>query len=82
LLRSIKEGFCCDACEKLLPPEIEGGAVPCAKCGKILVGSVVQALGKEYHKDCFGCAVCGKLFAGGSFFTAHGNPVCEQHAND
>ncbi len=47
---SVKQGFCCDACEKTLPPEIEGGAVPCAKCNKILVGSVIQALGKEYHK--------------------------------
>jgi hypothetical protein len=73
--------------------------MPCAKCGKVLVGSVVQALGKEYHKDCFGCdgklvllyliqtitnhiyfSVCGKAFPGGSFFTNHGKPVCEEHA--
>jgi hypothetical protein len=42
----VKQGFCCDACEKDLPPEVEGGNKPCAKCGKVLVGSVVQALGK------------------------------------
>lgn len=58
---------------------MEGGIVPCFKCGKTLVGSVVVALGKEYHKECFGCAVCHKKFAGNSFFTFKGQPVCEDH---
>lgn len=76
----MKQGFCCESCEKDLPPEVEGGNLPCAKCGKVLVGSVVQALGKEYHKDCFSCSVCHKAFPGGSFYTNHGQPVCEEHA--
>lgn len=79
---SLPGGFCCPDCEKNVPPDVVGGSFPCAKCGKTLVGSVVQALGKEYHKECFVCNApgCGKQFSGGSFYTFNGQPVCQDHA--
>ena len=76
---SVAEGFCCPACEHRLPPVVEGGNVPCAKCGKTLVGSVIKAIGKEYHKGCFVCSTCSEPLEG-SFHSMNGKPVCAKHA--
>ena len=72
---SVEDGFCCPSCEHLLPPVVEGGNVPCGKCGKTLVGSCIKALGKEYHADCWTCTKCNKKIEGG-FKADGGKPYC------
>lgn len=74
--------FVCLDCEKPnLGPKVEGGEFPCAKCGQVLVGTVVKALGKEYHKACFVCVVCGVGFTNGFLTNKDNEPVCDDHAN-
>lgn len=33
----------------------------CYACGKQIVGTLVKAMGRKYHVDCFKCFDCGKL---------------------
>ena len=38
-------------------------------------GEYTEALGKEYHADCFVCKLCKKPFADGAYVDLNGNPV-------
>lgn len=55
-------------------------ADPCPKCRQPLVGNLVKALGSTYHRDCFGCAKCGKGLAGKGFVDVGGKAHCEDCA--
>eukprot|EP01105_Mastigella_eilhardi_P012263 TRINITY_DN2815_c0_g1_i2.p1 TRINITY_DN2815_c0_g1~~TRINITY_DN2815_c0_g1_i2.p1 ORF type:complete len:869 (-),score=235.79 TRINITY_DN2815_c0_g1_i2:97-2703(-) len=48
----------------------------CAACGKPIETGGVQALGKQWHRNCFVCAGCNKQFSGG-FATKDGKPYCQ-----
>jgi len=52
----------------------------CGKCDKPIMGSVITALSKKWHVDCFTCSTCNQPFPGGSFFERDGYPFCKQHA--
>lgn len=43
-------------------------APKCGLCRKNVVGEVVQALGKEFHAECFRCGDCGDSFVGGEIY--------------
>src|SRR3546814_12447143 len=41
----------------LIAPKPESAPI-CAKCNNTIIGSVIQALGKEFHDNCFVCEQC------------------------
>ncbi|KAJ3437777.1 lim domain containing protein [Anaeramoeba flamelloides] len=49
----------------------------CAHCGKLITGNYINALGKEWHNNCFVCGGCQKPITG-PFFDKQGKPYCEQ----
>jgi hypothetical protein len=54
----------------------ERRAPKCGLCKLPVVGSVVQALGKEFHEDCFRCGDCGGGFGDGQIFLREECGVC------
>jgi paxillin len=65
--------FCCGNCLE------SGKAQLCDKCGQVLLGNKVSAVGKAYHDECFRCANCRTLIAADSkFFVSPGahEPLC------
>jgi len=54
-------------------------ATRCGKCGEIIVGEYISALGKEWHNKCFTCKECGCSFPTESFYEYKGMPYCETH---
>merc|ERR1712146_255058 len=38
-----------------------------------------NAIGNQYHPECFVCDYCGCSFAGGTFFESGGKPFCSAH---
>lgn len=47
-------------CPLHLPsPHVPAGAERCHNCGKPLSGTIMTALGKKWHPDCFKCGKCG-----------------------
>lgn len=46
----------------------------CASCQQSIHGRYVQALGKNWHPDCFRCPACGELIGSGSFLHKGGKP--------
>lgn len=49
----------------------------CAHCGLYVKGSVLQALGAVFHKDCCKCASCGRQFSDRDAITnVNGKFVC------
>jgi len=46
----------------------------CAGCGKNVAGEYVQALGAEWHPDCFRCAGCGNTIRREGFVEHEGRP--------
>ncbi|KAF0301187.1 PDZ and LIM domain protein Zasp [Amphibalanus amphitrite] len=40
----------------------------------------VEALNKNFHSQCFKCAICGNNLEGQSFFAKQGRPFCKHHA--
>lgn len=53
----------------------EKHAPRCAGCSKLITGTIVTALGKQWHKECLACAKCKKPLTS-SFSVADGKPVC------
>ena len=45
----------------------------CQRCGQILTGQYIQALGSDWHPDCWRCEGCGKSIKG-SFIPQDGRP--------
>jgi hypothetical protein len=51
---------------------------PCARCGQAVIGKVLNAMGKNYHAQCFNCTFCQKPFSDGRFLSHEDDPYCEQ----
>ncbi len=51
----------------------------CAKCGNVIVGSYITALGKTWHDVHFECARCGLPFLGTGYYLRDGQAYCKQH---
>lgn len=51
----------------------ERRAPKCKKCRHPVIGQYVQALGGEYHDDCFRCANCHRSFDDGQIFPREEN---------
>ncbi|XP_050721304.1 PDZ and LIM domain protein Zasp-like isoform X4 [Eriocheir sinensis] len=66
---------CEDCYEKYLAPI-------CGKCDKRVKGDCLNAVGKQFHPECFCCAYCGKVFGSGAFYLEDGLPYCETDWND
>ncbi|XP_077981946.1 paxillin homolog 1-like [Glandiceps talaboti] len=50
----------------------------CAKCNRSISGTVVTALDKKWHNECFTCYKCPERLSGKQFFTDdNGHPYCE-----
>ncbi|CAD5113033.1 DgyrCDS2233 [Dimorphilus gyrociliatus] len=41
----------------------------------------IEALGQNWHSDCFNCAVCQVNLADNAFFVKNNKPFCERHSN-
>uniref|UniRef100_A0A8V5H7X1 Uncharacterized protein n=1 Tax=Melopsittacus undulatus TaxID=13146 RepID=A0A8V5H7X1_MELUD len=70
------ECFTCRTCPRLLagqpgiswcPPQTQATLEKCAKCQGLITESIVRALGKGFHPDCFSCAACGRAIGAESF---------------
>jgi len=57
-------------------------APTCGKCDKRVKGDCLNAVGKQFHPECFCCAYCGKVFGSGAFYLEDGLPYCETDWND
>lgn len=55
---------------------------PCAGCGEMIIGAVVNAMEKQWHAEHFVCAQCGRPFPGGNFLEQDGRPYCEDDYNE
>jgi len=51
----------------------------CASCDQAIKGDCINALGSQWHPECFVCQYCQKSFGSGTFFEHAGKPYCEQH---
>jgi paxillin len=51
----------------------------CASCDQAIRGDCINALGSQWHPECFVCQYCQKAFGSGTFFEHAGKPYCEQH---
>jgi len=50
----------------------------CAQCRKPILGEVIQAMGKAYHPEHFGCGNCGNPLGTNNFYEQDGVPHCEK----
>eukprot|EP01089_Gocevia_fonbrunei_P000364 TRINITY_DN1037_c0_g1_i1.p1 TRINITY_DN1037_c0_g1~~TRINITY_DN1037_c0_g1_i1.p1 ORF type:complete len:346 (-),score=65.37 TRINITY_DN1037_c0_g1_i1:105-1142(-) len=57
---------------------LEKFAPKCGRCQKPIQGQCTNALGKQWHPQCFTCASCNQPFKG-TFFEHDGNAYCELH---
>lgn len=55
---------------------------PCAGCGEMIIGAVVNAMDKQWHAEHFVCAQCGRPFPNGNFLEMEGRPYCEDDYNE
>ena len=51
----------------------------CSTCGKAVSGTVLRALDKPFHPECFRCIVCNCDLQEQKFFERHGSPYCKKH---
>jgi len=51
----------------------------CGGCGKIIVGSCMRALGKQFHPEHFTCTHCKVQLGTLPYFEKDGYPYCEDH---
>jgi len=58
---------------------LETFAPKCGSCQAPIVGPCMEAIGKKWHPDCFGCRTCHVHFTGAFFPGQDGFPYCEQH---
>lgn len=45
-------------------------------------GDCLNAIGKQFHPECFKCTYCGKQFGNSPFFLEEGDPYCETDWNE
>uniref|UniRef100_A0A336MP60 CSON014743 protein n=1 Tax=Culicoides sonorensis TaxID=179676 RepID=A0A336MP60_CULSO len=66
----------CEYCfEQYLAPN-------CSKCVKKIKGDCLNAIGRQFHPECFTCSYCGKLFGNSPFFLEEGEPYCQNDWNE
>ncbi|RKO92858.1 transforming growth factor beta-1-induced transcript 1 protein-like protein, partial [Blyttiomyces helicus] len=53
-------------------------ANPCFGCAKPLLADYVTAVGQKWHRECFGCAECGRILTSDGFFEHDGRAYCER----
>ncbi|NXP09223.1 FBLI1 protein, partial [Thinocorus orbignyianus] len=60
-------------------PERDGSRDICAFCHKALGPRepTVEAMGKQYHADCFTCRTCQRHLAGQRYYQRDGRPSCD-----
>lgn len=54
----------------------------CSKCNARVKGDCLNAIGKQFHPECFKCTYCGKQFGNSPFFLEEGDPYCETDWNE
>ncbi|KAH8883982.1 hypothetical protein GQ53DRAFT_771277 [Thozetella sp. PMI_491] len=59
-------------CVRCQTKRTERRAPKCRKCRTAVIGQYVQALGGEWHDECFRCATCGGGFDDGQIFPMEG----------
>lgn len=52
--------------------------INCYVCGERVVGQVITALGRNYHKEHFTCAQCGQELGTRNFYERDNLPYCEK----
>lgn len=52
----------------------------CGACDKPIMADCLNALGRQWHPQCFVCMECHQPFSG-TFFDHEGKPYCETHFN-
>jgi paxillin len=50
----------------------------CAGCNQAVQGASINALGQQWHPNCFVCQYCQRAFTG-SFYDIGGKPYCDLH---
>jgi len=67
-----EDRVCCMKCT-------EGKAEKCGKCGQVMLGTKITALGKKFHDQCFRCTRCqDQIPQNVDFFSnSIGEPVCK-----
>ncbi|KAI9558921.1 hypothetical protein GHT06_015710 [Daphnia sinensis] len=71
-----KKQLYCEGCfETHLAPN-------CARCSKRVKGDCLNAIGKQFHPECFSCTYCGSLFGNSHFYLEDGLPYCEADWNE
>ncbi len=60
-------------CVRCQTQRTERRAPKCKACSRAVIGTYVQALGGEWHDECFRCAVCRGGFDDGQIFTREGD---------
>ncbi|XP_010022008.1 PREDICTED: filamin-binding LIM protein 1, partial [Nestor notabilis] len=60
-------------------PERDSSRDICAFCHKALGPRepTVEAMGKQYHAECFTCRTCPRLLAGQRYYQKDGRPMCD-----
>ncbi|XP_067166950.1 filamin-binding LIM protein 1 [Apteryx mantelli] len=60
-------------------PERDFSRDVCAFCHKAVGPGdpTVEAMGKQYHADCFTCRTCQRLLAGQRYYQKDGRPICD-----
>eukprot|EP01120_Amphizonella_sp_Union-15-10_P010863 TRINITY_DN4502_c0_g1_i1.p1 TRINITY_DN4502_c0_g1~~TRINITY_DN4502_c0_g1_i1.p1 ORF type:complete len:453 (-),score=71.42 TRINITY_DN4502_c0_g1_i1:43-1401(-) len=51
---------------------------PCARCGEMIIGQCLSALGQTYHPEHFVCVFCSQPFPDGNFMIHEDQPYCEE----
>jgi paxillin len=77
-MESNGKAYCVEDYEQMFAPK-------CATCTFPISSSVVEALGKAFHENCFVCSEpsCKKnLVEMGNFFEVNGKPFCEIHYHE
>lgn len=54
----------------------------CNKCNARIKGDCLNAIGKQWHPDCFVCANCRQPFGNSHFYLEDGLPYCEKDWNE
>ncbi|XP_046645636.1 PDZ and LIM domain protein Zasp-like isoform X6 [Daphnia pulicaria] len=71
-----KKQLYCEGCfETHLAPN-------CSRCSKRVKGDCLNAIGKQFHPECFSCTYCGSLFGNSHFYLEDGLPYCEADWNE
>ncbi|KAL6069755.1 LIM domain-binding protein 3 [Balamuthia mandrillaris] len=51
----------------------------CASCERPISSDTVNALGRQWHPECFACTHCKKVFGSEPYFEHNGRPYCKLH---